>query len=542
MNSQATVSAWQKPTFRHLLEHTDGFVHCVELVNSRGVISERGGKRVLMLARALAQRPDIHGLSITDNPGGNAMLAPDILGTDLISRGQEVIIHLSCKDWNRNGLQSKAWQLASQGFDNVLALSGDYPIDGYRGRAGPVFDIDSIGLLQMLSEMNAGLPLDTGKGKKPQILKSTRFFAGAVVNNHKRFEREVMPQYFKLAKKIETGAGFIINQIGYDSRKQDELLKYMVMHDLRVPVIGNVFVLSGGGARYFHAGNIPGVTVTDELLALCEKQANSADKGKAFFLEFAAKQCAIARGLGYRGAYLGGHLKYEDYAHVLEMAGSFGEDDWKIFAKEINFHYPDEFYYLEPEPDTGLCSSEVSRAYVASKSGAATQAARRQAPLTYKLNRFVHDRVFKRGTAGFRIGRRLSRAVDAGNGLRKAAHGIEQAIKTISFDCRDCGDCSLPDIAYLCPESQCVKNQRNGPCGGTRQGKCEVGEKECIWALAYDRLKAYGEEERMLDGPVVLKNGALEGTSAWTNTFLDRDHHARTDEESPPDSGKEDDG
>ena len=39
----------------------------------------------------------------------------------------------------------------------------------------------------------------------------------------------------------------------------------------------------------------------------------------------------------------------------------------------------------------------------------------------------------------------------------------------------------MPEIAYLCPESQCAKNQRNGPCGGTRQGFCEVGNKECIW-------------------------------------------------------------
>ena len=83
------------------------------------------------------------------------------------------------------------------------------------------------------------------------------------------------------------------------------------------------------------------------------------------------------------------------------------------------------------------------------------------------------------------------------------------------FGCRDCGDCSLPDIAYLCPESQCAKNQRNGPCGGTRDGKpCEVGEKDCIWALAYDRLKEYGEEATMLEGPPVIKDNALRGTSA----------------------------
>jgi hypothetical protein len=51
--------------------------------------------------------------------------------------------------------------------------------------------------------------------------------------------------------------------------------------------------------------------------------------------------------------------------------------------------------------------------------------------------------------------------------MARALHGIEQALKVLQFDCKDCGDCSLPEIAYLCPESQCAKNQRNGPCGGS---------------------------------------------------------------------------
>ena len=111
--------------------------------------------------------------------------------------------------------------------------------------------------------------------------------------------------------------------------------------------------------------------------------------------------------------------------------------------------------------------------------------------------------------------------------MRQVAHALEQAAKVPLFGCKDCGDCSLPEIAYVCPESQCAKNQRNGPCGGTRDGLCEVYDTECIWSEAYERLKAYGEEESMLDGPVVVKDNALAGTSAWANTFLGRDHQAR---------------
>ena len=244
-------------------------------------------------------------------------------------------------------------------------------------------------------------------------------------------------------------------------------------------------------------------------------------------MEFAAKQCAIAKGLGYRGVYLGGHLRFEDYERILEIWDSFGENDWEDFARQIRFAQPGEFYYLEPDPETGLGSAQINREYLRSKTSPPG------APLSYKLNRLVHEKVFEQGTAGFRAGKALYQSVEGSPRIKKALHAAEHAFKILAFDCHDCGDCSLPDIAFLCPESQCVKNQRNGPCGGTREGLCEVGEKECIWSRAYERLKAYGEQETMLDRPVVFRNGALRDTSAWANAFLERDHHAGQKPEEP---------
>jgi methylenetetrahydrofolate reductase (NADPH) len=501
---QRRASPWVKPSLQHLLEDTATFVTVAEMVTSRGLITESSGRKILSLGRSLAEHPRFHALSITDNPGGHAMLSADTLGTDLISRGQEVIIHLSCKDWNRNALESRCWTLASQGFYNVLALSGDFPTSGFQGQAAPVFDSDSVGLLQLLAKTDA------------------TFFPGAVVSNFQRLESELMPQYFKLAKKISTGARFIINQIGYDARKQDELLKYMHLHGLRVPVLANVYVLGLTPARFFHAGKIPGVTVTDDLLALVEKQAASPDRGRSFFLEFAAKQCAIARGLGYRGIYLGGHLRLEDYNSVLQTFDSFAENDWLEFAREIRFAQPGEFYYFEPSEETGLNSTEVNRDYLKSKERPPA------APLSYRLNRQVHEHIFQEGSRGFAAGQKLYQIAEDSPKLSQILHKAERLVKLVGFDCHDCGDCSLPEIAYLCPESQCAKNQRNGPCGGTRQGLCEVGDKECIWARAYDRLKAYGEEESMLQAPVVVRDSALRGTSAWANAFLKKDHNGKT--------------
>src|SRR5690606_19150236 len=119
---------------------------------------------------------------------------------------------------------------------------------------------------------------------------------------------------------------------------------------------------------------------------------------------------------------------------------------------------------------------------------------------SYRFSKWIHDVMFLPESGLAKWGaKRCRNAKDSMQGpawLRK----IELASKASLFECRDCGDCSLPEIAFLCPESQCAKNQRNGPCGGTRPGgKCEVeGYGDCIWVRAYERLKSDGKEKNLL--------------------------------------------
>ena len=510
---------------RTLQEHLDGppsFVVAAELVTSRGLLSAGSGQALQAKARELAANPRIDVLSITDNPGGHAMLSPDTLGSDLLSLGQEVIIHLSCKDWNRNALESRGWKLGSEGFRNVLCLSGDYPVTGHKGHAAPVFDIDSVGLISMFAEMNAGL---SDERRTPDALGRTDFFLGCVVTNHKRHEREVIPQYLKLKKKVAAGARFVINQIGYDTRKDDELLRWIRRESLPVAAIANVYVLSAVAARAFHRGAIPGVIVTDDLLELVERQAASPDKGKAFFVDLAAKHVAVARGLGFAGVYLGGHMSADVFDEILAASDGYAGDDWVALAREIQFPLDGEFYFFERDSETGLSSDVVNAALVESRRRRRTDL---RVPVKYRFSRRLHQVAFAEDAPLHASGRALYGAIErAPKPVGKAAHALEQAAKVSLFGCRDCGDCSLPEIAYVCPESMCAKNQRNGPCGGTRDGLCEVYDTECIWSQAYERLKAYGEEETMLEGPVVVKDNALAGTSAWANTFLGRDHQSR---------------
>lgn len=500
-----------------------------ELVTSRGTLFDKRAGAALELGRTLAADERFDLLSITDNPAGSAMLAPETLGRELTQGGQQVNIHLACKDANRNGLQARAFALASEGFNNVLAMSGDEPITGYRGRAGSVFDIDSVGLIKLLTDMNAGLePIYKGEPAHER----TNFTIGCAMTNHKRQEREVMPLYFKLRKKVQAGAHFVMNQIAYNARKDDELLRWMEREDCAIPVFANVYVLSPGAARAFNREHVPGVAVSDELLAEVDKQARSKDKGREFFLDLAARQLAVARGIGYRGAYLGGHVPAEDFQEIIDRADGFAAGDYKEFAKQIQYDLEGEFYFFERDPDTGLSSTEVNAEYLRSKQRG--RLGKKVKQPRYAFSRAAHNVVFADDAPLHKPARAFFKATeDAPKPVGKALHLFEQANKVPLFGCEDCGDCSLPDIAYLCPESSCAKNQRNGPCGGTRDGaKCEVEDFDCIWSRAYDRLKAYGEEESMLDGPVVIKDAALQGTSAWRNTFLGRDHHAR-DEDSP---------
>ena len=510
-------------TLREQLGRPGAFVVAAELVTSRGLLSAESGRALQARARELAANPRIDVLSLTDNPGGNAMLAPDTLGSDLASLGQEVIIHLACKDWNRNALESRGWKLGSEGFHNVLCMSGDYPVTGHDGHAAPVFDIDSVGLLSLFAQMNEGLH----DGRRPDLeLGRTDFFLGCVVTNHKRHEREVVPQYLKLEKKVAAGAQFVVNQIGYDTRKDDELLRWIRRKGLQVAPLANVYVLSRAAARAFHRGVIPGVVVCDELLGIVEREAASADGGKAFFADLAAKHVAVARGLGFAGVYLGGHVPVATFDEIHAAADAYAED-WVALARDIQYPLPGEFYVFEGDPETGLSSDVLSASYVESRRRRQTDL---RVPVRYRFSRKLHQLAFADDAPLHPTGRavygRIERAPKA---VGKAAHALEQAAKVSMFRCKDCGDCSLPEIAYVCPESMCAKNQRNGPCGGTRDGLCEVYDTECIWSQAYERLKAYGEEEGMLDGPVVVKDNALAGTSAWANTFLGRDHLARED-------------
>ena len=441
--------------------------------------------------------------------------SPDVLGREIKEMGIDPIVHFACRDKNRYGAFSRALQLNRLSIENLLVVTGDYPNKGPAGIAKPCFDLDSVTLLCMLDEMNGGFQTFCRKGEQIKLAK-TDFFLGSAVSCFKFSEGEVINQYYKLLKKIRNGAQFIITQICYDARKFDELLRFLQEHHLNVPVFGSVYVLNETAARIMNEGKVPGAFVTDKLLRKIQSESKAEDKGKPVRLHQAAKLIAILKGLGYRGAHIGGAVGYEDVRTVILHFREI-QHQWRDFLAEFDFPYPGGFYLYEKDPKTGLNTDHPSL--------------KSHAPLNARINHTLmkgfHNVFFNRSAKHFPLLRGAAKIVDTSSILKRPFCLLEDISKSLLFDCQKCGDCALTDMAYLCPESQCPKFLRNGACGGSEKTQCEVRkDKPCVWLKVYDRLKSRKEESKLRGRCVPPRDWALNGTSSWLNFYLDRDYSA----------------
>ena len=521
------MQADQGTTYREMLA-SGRFYYGAEVVTTRGLQLVDSPGNLASFGRDLLADPRIGWISITDNPGGGPMLPPDWLAGLVPDHRGRVVLHLTCKDMNRNGLEAAAWRYASEGFENILAITGDYPTGGFGGLAEPVFDLDSVGLITLLDSMNKGLSV-LGRGGKPETLPKTNFCVGCVGLAVQTSRAGTDAAVFQAGAedRRRRPMGHSAARLRHAEVPRGETVSRSPRHPR--PIIGNVYLLSKRRGRLFNSGKPAGCVVSDELLRKIEKYAAGPDKGKRFCQELAAKQLAVFKGLGFAAGYIGGIHKADGFGPIIELAESYGPDDWRYFLREIRFSQPDEFFFFDHDLHTGMSNGgSINREYLASLKHPPKS---KEVTLNYQLSRWVHDVAFTRDKALYPLLRRIYARWDKEPGfLSRMAHRLERVSKLAMYGCRDCGDCSLPECAFLCPKKYCSKCGRNGPCGGSADGRCELDDKECFWARIYQRLKSYGESETMFDRPVTIYNATLKDTSSWANTFLDRDHNARRKE------------
>ena len=503
--------------FREILAPAAGggtFAVTCELVPGRG-FRGREIDSVFTFSEAARASGLVHAVSLTDNAGGNPSILTDEIARELQQTGVEVIMHFSLKDLNRGMVESRAWSLARQGIRNLLVVSGDYPSEGAIGVSQPVFDLDSVGALGLLKRMNRGLEISV-RGKT-RTLDKTDFFLGAVASPFKWREALLYGQYAKLVKKVHSGARFIITQLGYDSWKHAEFISHARRNlGVEARLLGSVYVLTAGAARIMRRGEVPGCFVGPALLAQVEKEAEAPDKGRAARRERAALQVATLKGLGYQGAHIEGlSLQFEEVQEILTRARELG-GSWRDRMEELRSAPSRPYYILQGTAKDWMNAAPLRLT--------ATMRRRIPSPLFW-LTQALHWLLFHEGTPGHRLMTAASRAMEPHPGLVRAVYRLERGAKRTLFDCRECGDCMLPDLFFICPESGCPKHMRNGPCGGNRpDGHCErFPDRQCVWERVYWRARRR-DLVQTLQFIVPPRDWRLYRNASWLTYFLKQDH------------------
>jgi methionine synthase / methylenetetrahydrofolate reductase(NADPH) len=163
-----------------------------------------------LLSKLSAVKDQVDVINLADNALGKVKMSGLVFGSMIKARlGMAVALNVSCRDRNRFALKADLIGAGALGIDAVVALQGDKMAPDGSAGARPVHDVDTFGLLQIISDLNRG---DTGEGKR--LLKTLpQLVPGVVANpNRKLVERE----FDLLRRKAEAGARFVITQPVFD--------------------------------------------------------------------------------------------------------------------------------------------------------------------------------------------------------------------------------------------------------------------------------------------------------------------------------------
>jgi len=225
------------------------------------VTSEIGPPKGIETAKLLEDAELIRGrvdaINVTDLQSSVMRLGSLAVCSLLRDKGFEPVFQVTCRDRNRLALQSDILSAAALGIGNLLILTGDHTTKGDHPEAKPVFDLDSVQLLQVVRILQQGTDMKGNKldGAWP------KFCVGAVVNPG---ADPLDPQVFKMEQKIAAGAEFFQTQAVYDIKTFENFLG-KTKH-LNVPVMAGIVLLKSAGMARFMNKNVAGVSVPEDLI------------------------------------------------------------------------------------------------------------------------------------------------------------------------------------------------------------------------------------------------------------------------------------
>jgi len=207
-----------------------GFVTLVEIVPPKGIDCSKE----IEGARLLAQL-GVHAINVPDSPRASARMSAQSLCIQIQQHtGIETILHYTCRDRNVLSIQSDLLGASSIGLKNILCLTGDPPKLGNYPDATAVFDVDAIGLVNIVRRLNHGLDIGSNS-----ISASTNFTIGVAANPG---VPDIEHELRRFAYKVEAGAEYAITQPVFDLRLLEEFLNRI--ESFRIPVIAGIWPLT----------------------------------------------------------------------------------------------------------------------------------------------------------------------------------------------------------------------------------------------------------------------------------------------------------
>jgi len=245
------------------------------------VVAEVSAPRGVDLSGTIAQANRFHDLgaiavNIPDYPKSGARASALALGVLIEQQSHvETLLHYSCRDRNLIGMQSDLLGAHAMGLRNVLLTTGDPPRQGSYPDATSIFDVDAIGLVNMVARLNQGLDIGGQSIGAP-----TRFHMGVGVNP---FAPNPDGEWRRLDFKVDAGAEFIMTPPILDLEAFDAVLDRLRQAGL--PILAGVIGLESLRQAEFVSSEVPGVKVADEVLDRLRTAADPAAEGLAIATE-----------------------------------------------------------------------------------------------------------------------------------------------------------------------------------------------------------------------------------------------------------------
>lgn len=260
-----------------------------------------------MMKEAARLKNVADALNVTDNQRAIMRMCPSAVCSILQKNGYETIMHITCRDRNRLSLQSELLGACGMGIRNVLVMTGDHPSKGDHEGAKPVYDLDSVQLLELIRKLNSGYDFSGNR-----LEGGTDFTAGCVSNTELN-----NVSLFKLKKKINSGVTFIQTQAVFDTGIMSDFIDKLDNIGLKRPIIiAGIIPLRSEKNALFLNKNVAGIKVPDKVIRMMHEAKDPVSAG----IEIASDLIRELRSL-CDGVHIMPVKDHENTKKILEMAG-----------------------------------------------------------------------------------------------------------------------------------------------------------------------------------------------------------------------------